>query len=120
MTKRVFTPEQKARQAENQRRRRKENPAKYRMISRTCERRRKLRKYGLTEQEYQQLLIDQAYRCAICLQLKEQIRDWHVDHCHESGKVRGILCHHCNLMLGNARDNILILQSGIKYLERHH
>jgi hypothetical protein len=42
-----------------------------------------------------------------------------VDHCHTSGKTRGILCGKCNLMLGKAEDNIGYLKSAIKYLEKH-
>ena len=39
-----------------------------------------------------------------------------IDHCHETGKIRGILCHLCNNLLGNARDNTTILASAIDYL----
>ena len=110
-------PENVDRSRENQRKRRRVNPEKIRQINRVCERRRKLRKYGLTEQSYKDLFEFQCKCCAICNnKLPGGKRDWHVDHCHKTGKVRGILCHHCNLMLGNARDTPEILQRGIKYL----
>lgn len=43
----------------------------------------------------------------------------HVDHCHESGKIRGVLCHGCNLALGNAEDNPERLRALADYLERN-
>jgi len=39
-----------------------------------------------------------------------------VDHCHKTGKIRGLLCNHCNAMLGYSRDNTIILKAGIQYL----
>lgn len=59
------------------------------------------RLYGLTPQEYADTLQRQDNSCAIC---RERIgvkpRDSHIDHCHESGKIRGILCNKCNLIVG--------------------
>ena len=113
-------PEIKERYARQQRERRANNPEKYRAYSKISERRRKLKKYGLTESSYNQLLEEQFNLCAICKEPNKLKRDWHVDHCHKTGKIRGILCHHCNLMLGNAKDNRLILSSGVDYLERYY
>jgi hypothetical protein len=45
-------------------------------------------------------------------------RKRHIDHDHRSGQVRGILCHHCNVMLGHAWDNAIILRAGVDYLYR--
>lgn len=42
----------------------------------------------------------------------------HIDHCHTTGKIRGVLCHHCNRMLGGARDNPETLAKAIEYLSR--
>lgn len=89
------------------------------MSSRKSERKRKLKTYGLTEEEYSKKLSSQNNVCAICKQDNRLKRDWHVDHCHTTGLTRGILCHHCNLMLGNAKDNIVTLQSGIDYLKEY-
>lgn len=63
---------------------------------------------------------NQSERCALCFTQERRTRDWHVDHCHTTGKVRGILCHHCNLMLGNAKDNTFVLSNAIKYLEKYN
>lgn len=41
-----------------------------------------------------------------------------VDHDHETGKVRGLLCNSCNVMLGHSKDDVAILQKGIEYLNR--
>jgi hypothetical protein len=60
------------------------------------------------------MLAAQGGKCAIC-RTSETIK-WYVDHCHVTGKVRGILCHHCNLMLGMSRDDPQVLQAAIAYL----
>lgn len=88
----------------------------------TMERKREsnyLRKYGLTLDQYNQLLDAQDNKCVIC-----GIEDpggkgrFHVDHCHATGQIRGLLCHNCNLMLGHSRDNVETLRSAARYLER--
>ena len=48
---------------------------------------------------------------------KKGIKRLAVDHCHKTGKIRGLLCSTCNLMIGNAYDNPEILRSGANYLE---
>lgn len=79
---------------------------------------RKLRKaYGITLQEYNEILESQGGVCAICGGTESaKGRMMAVDHCHETGTIRGILCSHCNRGLGFFRDNIDSLQSAIKYL----
>jgi len=61
--------------------------------------------------------------CAICGQVEsdvnhktQEVRGMAVDHCHDSGKIRGLLCRSCNTLLGNAKDNIDILKRAIDYL----
>lgn len=90
-----------------------ENPDKYRRNGQV----RNLRvKYGLTEKGYNDLLNDQGHRCAICRSpLGVSV---HVDHDHETGAVRGILCFVCNTALGKFRDSVEILQAAIAYLTR--
>lgn len=120
MTKnRILTDAQKARQRELQRLRRQQNPEKVRAQGRINERRRKLKKYGLTEESFALLWLSQKSKCGICKTPDPGARDWHVDHCHTTGKVRGILCHHCNLMLGNAKDNKSVLLAAINYLNNN-
>lgn len=57
------------------------------------------RKYGISEQDYQDMLAAQNGRCKLCLCLPGKIR-LDVDHDHETGRVRGIVCRRCNGMLG--------------------
>ena len=77
-------------------------------------------RYGITLQEYNEMLIDQDYSCKVC-KVHEKYNDCGrqlaVDHCHDTGKVRGLLCQKCNVGLGLFRDNISFLAEAIKYLE---
>ena len=76
------------------------------------------RRYGITPEEYQALSDAQNGLCRIC-QGPPQGR-WkrlHVDHDHATGKVRGLLCHWCNNMLGHAKDSPTVLQAAIAYLQ---
>jgi hypothetical protein len=45
---------------------------------------------------------------------------FHVDHCHETGKIRGLLCHSCNTGIGKLGDNLEGLQKAVSYLERFY
>lgn len=82
-------------------------------------RRRDLKKrYGITPEQWDAIFITQGSRCAICKTADAGKRQWHTDHCHTSGKVRGILCMRCNALLGYAKDNVTTLYEAITYLER--
>ncbi len=77
-------------------------------------------RYGITPEKRNEMLIDQGNRCAICSVLftnKSLGTKPYVDHCHETGKIRGLLCQKCNFILGCAGDNITVLENAIKYLE---
>ena len=77
----------------------------------------KLKRVGLSEDRYFEMLDDQGWVCAICGgELVGRLA--HLDHDHATGKARGVLCQKCNLMLGNARDNIEILNKAINYLTK--
>ena len=76
------------------------------------------RRYGLTLEAWQEMWSSQGERCALCDSDTTDGKYWHVDHCHKSGSVRGILCHGCNTGLGNFRDNIDRLTAAIDYLNR--
>lgn len=79
------------------------------------------KEFDLTIDEFNQLLANQNHACAICrTTVPTGAGTWHVDHCHESGVVRGLLCSKCNQMLGLASDNVNILRSAIKYLEKQN
>ena len=80
---------------------------------------RKYSKYGLTPDDYFEMLEAQDYKCLVCgVKHKEgKTTKLHVDHCHETGKVRGLLCMHCNLAAGFAKDDPVRLRSLADYLE---
>ena len=80
------------------------------------------RKFGMTIEDYNKRLILQNYSCKICRSINTYSKHnvFHIDHNHQTGKVRGLLCNNCNLALGNFQDNIEILKAAIKYLEENN
>jgi Recombination endonuclease VII len=77
--------------------------------------------YGLTVEAYNALLVGQSGRCALCLTATPGggRSRFCVDHDHESGKVRGLLCVTCNTGLGLYRDSPDLLRAAATYLESH-
>ena len=80
--------------------------------------RHRLTRYGVTPQQFDQMLAEQNGRCGICGVAESGARDWHLDHDHGTGLPRGILCVRCNGGLGQFADNPVILQSAISYLKK--
>lgn len=77
------------------------------------------RRYGITSDDYVQMLRKQEGRCAICQSDGCSTgRNLAVDHCHTTGKIRGLLCSNCNVGLGKFKDSINIINKAIEYLER--
>lgn len=75
----------------------------------------------MTIEDYDNLCIEQDYKCAICNTSEVGRRTrWLVDHDHTTGRVRGLLCHNCNVLLGHARDDISILSKAIEYLKENN
>ena len=72
--------------------------------------------YGLTREEYDQMVEDQGGKCAICGSFGNSRKSLAVDHDHRTGKVRGLLCEHCNNGLGCFLDDVRLLIKAIKYL----
>lgn len=76
-----------------------------------------LKKYNMTQDDYEELLLKQNNSCAICgISSKDYKESLHVDHCHNTGIVRGLLCFKCNTVLGKVNDDVGILQKAIKYI----
>lgn len=93
---------------------------RYASLSPEEKKRLQVKKYGITLEEYNQMFANQGYRCAICGSDDSKSKlDFCVDHCHNTGKVRGILCHGCNKGIGYFEDNLNNLESAIKYLQGH-
>lgn len=90
------------------------NPERVKLSRR---RRHFLTKYGLALEEYEALLVAQHNRCAACDD--ELVGRCHLDHCHETGKIRGVLCSGCNVALGHVKDDIKRLMALIRYLEKN-
>lgn len=84
-------------------------------------RNRKLKfKYGITHKEYIILSKAQDNKCKICASDNSKCHNsnyMHVDHCHETGKIRGLLCVDCNHGLGKFKDSPELLLNAISYLE---
>ena len=83
------------------------------------------KQYGITLEDYYKMLEEQNHVCAICGRAEYATdhrsglpRALAVDHCHETGKVRGLLCTNCNRGLGKFNDNIERLANAIKYLSK--
>lgn len=78
-----------------------------------------LKKAGLTLREFEQLLLVQKGRCAICCKENRAGHRLCVDHSHSSGAVRGLLCHDCNRGIGLLGDSSARLRAAAKYLESY-
>jgi hypothetical protein len=89
-------------------------------------------KYGITLAQYEEMKIEQGHRCAICGEHEDNIPRQKtrknldgtqnlasalvVDHCHNSGKVRKLLCFKCNQGLGSFKEDPLILEQALRYV----
>jgi hypothetical protein len=79
------------------------------------------RLYGISEEEYDSLLVSQDFRCAICREESKALGKnarLHVDHNHLTGKVRGLLCYACNIAIGFLEEDPDRVQKIMDYLER--
>lgn len=96
---------------EKQRLYRKANPEKAKDID-------LFQSFGIRYEQYNKMYNDQKGCCAICLKHSSEFkRALAVDHCHATGKIRGLLCYLCNTSLGKIKDDISILERMIKYLK---
>jgi hypothetical protein len=75
--------------------------------------------YGISQSDYESMLRLQNFSCKICGKKHSEKRGkkLHVDHCHENGHVRGLLCTSCNTALGKMKDDVDRLKNAIRYLE---
>ena len=77
------------------------------------------RTYGITSEQYDHMIDEQGGLCAICKSDSPNTKHgkWHIDHNHETGNIRGLLCHNCNVSLGLVKDDASILLSMVAYLQ---
>lgn len=78
------------------------------------------RKYGLDPQAVNDMFLSQGGQCAACFDALGDGHWRHIDHCHATGRVRGILCRHCNTALGFFNEDPAKLHALANYVERHH
>jgi hypothetical protein len=119
------------------------NPERYAEIRNLAAIKFRLKRLGLTIEQYEAMLMEQGFACAVCgsessgykrngrqgakrrleqgwpSTAQEGDFTWSVDHCHQTGKVRGVLCARCNSALGMVGDNISVLEGLIDYLKKH-
>jgi len=77
----------------------------------------KEKRYGISQDQFDKMLVDQNNMCKICGNEFKIIKDAHIDHCHNRNIVRGILCNGCNIAIGQFYDNTDIMDNAIKYLQ---
>ena len=92
---------------------------------RTLSDKERQRRFGITPERYSELLKFQNGTCAICKQPETatrmgKVKALAVDHCHQSGAVRGLLCADCNMGIGKLKEDPLVFQSAIQYLSSRH
>ena len=75
------------------------------------------RTFGITADDVDALIEKQGGKCLICGRTPERLASWHVDHCHETGNVRGILCIDCNQGIGKFHEDPQRLRAAADYLE---
>jgi len=77
-------------------------------------------KYDLSQEDYDLKLKEQNYSCAICdIHKDDYSKEFSVDHCHKTGKVRSLLCTQCNSGIGFFRENITLMKKAIQYIKKH-
>ena len=82
----------------------------------------RLRKFGLTAEDYERMLAAQDHRCATCGRADTGRRDrerFAIDHCHTTGRIRGLLCNKCNTGIGLFCDDPDLLLKAAAYLQRN-
>jgi len=79
------------------------------------------RLYGIGLDDYNKMLEDQGGKCAICNTSEPGHggNRFCIDHCHTTGKVRGLLCMPCNVSIGHLKDNVQLLEKALNYVKVH-
>jgi len=72
----------------------------------------------MTIEDYDTMLEKQNNVCAICYKMNKNGKRFIIDHCHQTGRVRGLICHNCNVGIGLLGEDRTILSSAINYLNK--
>lgn len=100
-----------------QKAKRENDPESYNLRLQQSRRQQIFKRYGITAEDVQEMLKQQGYSCAMCgTDIAEKP---HVDHDHATGKVRKLLCFHCNVGLGHFKDSVALLEIAIDYLREN-
>lgn len=76
-------------------------------------------RYGITKDQYNLILVGQDFKCAICGKEYQWNKKLDIDHNHNTGEIRGLLCGNCNRGLGLFKDNVKNLKKAINYLNKN-
>jgi hypothetical protein len=107
----AYAKANRARLSADEARRYRENPQRYREYERK-------KRYGIPHGTYDKMLTEQAGRCAICgTDNPAPRRHFSVDHNHNTGIVRGLLCNACNTGIGHLKHSTTILLAAVRYLQ---
>lgn len=81
---------------------------------------RLLHTFGITIENYNSIFTEQEGCCYICRKPQIELnKPLSIDHCHKTGKIRGLLCNLCNTSIGGFRNNVVSLENAINYLKIH-
>jgi len=100
----------------NSQKRYKENPAVRKRMKHTAKAWRAKKTYGISLERYEELVNHKDSVCKICNK-NQSNSTLNLDHCHITGRIRGVLCWDCNTALGKFKDDINLLTQAIKYLQ---
>lgn len=85
-----------------------------------------IKRYGISVEDFHKMMEVQEGKCLICsfefcvsAEMSDLFKVACIDHCHDSGKVRGLLCRSCNSGLGQFKDSAALLEEAAKYLRNH-
>jgi hypothetical protein len=112
----TLTEKQKQDRRDAQRRWRERNPENAKKRNRDSEYRRK---YGISLEQYDEMLKAQQGVCAICATSCDTGMNLAVDHCHVTNKVRGLLCKNCNTAIGLLKEDVENMNKAINYIKFH-
>lgn len=101
------------------RKRKAKNPEHIKAINKKSCRKKRLERFGFTEESWSTLLKSQGGVCGICSGLQLPNKDWCIDHNHKTGRARGLLCNSCNAAIGHLREDQKILEGAMRYLNKY-